>query len=101
MRCGDFRQTYQHDMAIFESAFGRNVFLLFLGTLLLVPAVASGFWMDVANRILIAVIAATGLNILTGFTGQISLGSAAFLAVGAYVTGWLASRWSRSSAASR
>lgn len=93
MRCGDFRQTYQHDMAIFESAFGRNVFLIFLATLVFIPAVASGFWMDVVNRILIAVIAATGLNILTGFTGQISLGNAAFLSVGAYVTSYLAGRW--------
>ena len=43
-------------------------------------------------RMLIAVIAATGLNILTGFTGQISLGNAAFLAVGAYATAFLAGR---------
>lgn len=90
MRCGDFRQTYVEDMAIFDSAFGRGVFLLFLASLTLLPALASGFWMDVINRILIAVIAATGLNILTGFTGQISLGNAAFLAVGAYVTAYLA-----------
>ena len=90
MRCGDFRQTYVEDMAIFDSAFGRWVFLLFLAALTVLPALASGFWMDVANRILIAVIAATGLNILTGFTGQISLGNAAFLAVGAYATAYLA-----------
>ena len=94
MRCGDFRQTYVQDMAIFESAFGRRVFLLFLALVAALPALASGFWMDVANRVLIAVIAATGLNILTGFTGQISLGNAAFLAVGAYVTSYLAGRWS-------
>ena len=93
MRCGDFRQTYVQDMAIFESAFGRRVFLLFLALVAALPALASGFWMDVANRVLIAVIAATGLNILTGFTGQISLGNAAFLAVGAYATGVLSSRW--------
>jgi branched-chain amino acid transport system permease protein len=89
MRCGDFRQTYKEDMAIFESAFGRRVFLLFLAGLAVLPAFAGGFWMDVLNRILIAVIAATGLNILTGFTGQISLGNAAFLAVGAYAAAWL------------
>jgi branched-chain amino acid transport system permease protein len=94
MRCGDFRQTYQQDMAIFESAFGRRVFLLFLAAVALIPTFAGGFWMDVVNRILIAIIAATGLNILTGFTGQISLGNAAFLSVGAYVTAYLTSRWS-------
>jgi branched-chain amino acid transport system permease protein len=90
MRCGDFRQTYQEDMAIFESAFGRRLFLLFLAALACLPLLLGGFWMDVLNRVLIAVIAATGLNILTGFTGQISLGNAAFLAVGAYATAWLA-----------
>jgi len=93
MRCGDFRQTYVQDMAIFESAFGRRVFLLFLALVAVIPSFASGFWMDVVNRILIAIIAATGLNILTGFTGQISLGNAAFLAVGAYVTSYLAGPW--------
>ena len=89
MRCGDFRQTYVEDMAIFESAFGRGVFLLFLAALAVLPALVSGSTMDIVNRILIAVIAATGLNILTGFTGQISLGNAAFLAVGAYATAYL------------
>jgi len=42
--------------------------------------------MDVLNRIGIAIIGAIGLNILLGFTGQISIGHAAFLAVGAYST---------------
>ena len=53
---------------------------------------ATAYWLDVLLRVLIAVIAATGLNILTGFTGQISLGNAAFLAVGAYSTAFLAGR---------
>jgi branched-chain amino acid transport system permease protein len=92
MRCGDFRQTYAADMAIFETSFARRLLLLFLAALLVVPAFAGSFWLDVLIRILIAVVAATGLNILTGFTGQISLGNAAFLAVGAYATAFLAGR---------
>src|SRR4030042_4465417 len=90
MRLCDFSQTYAEDRAIFETPLPRillAVFLVALGTL---PFLAGSFWMDVVNRILIAVIAAMGLNILTGFTGQISLGNAAFLAVGAYVTAYLA-----------
>jgi branched-chain amino acid transport system permease protein len=93
MRCGEFRETYHDDQAIFESSLPRISLALFLGALALVPFYASGFWLDVLNRILIAVIAATGLNILTGFTGQISLGNAAFLTVGAYTTAYLAGRW--------
>jgi len=93
MRCGDFRQTYAEDMAIFETSFARKLLFLFLAALLFLPMVAGVFWLDVGNRILIAIIAATGLNILTGFTGQISLGNAAFLSVGAYTTAFLAGRW--------
>lgn len=93
MRCGDFRQTYAEDMAIFETAFARRLLFLFVACLAVVPLFAGGFWLDVLNRILIAVVAATGLNILTGFTGQISLGNAAFLSVGAYATAVMAGRW--------
>jgi len=89
MRCGDFKTSYADDMAIFDSGLARWSLGLLLLALLAVPAFASGYWMDVANRIGIAVIAALGLNILTGFTGQISLGNAAFMAVGAYATAYL------------
>ena len=92
MNCGEFRQTYREDMAIFETSFTRGLLALFLLALCAAPAFLSFFWMDVLNRILIAVIAATGLNILTGFTGQISLGNAAFLAVGAYSTAYFSGK---------
>ena len=92
MRCGDFRTTYPADMAIFDSSVSRVLLAVFLAVLLAVPLFATSYWMDVCNRIGIAVIAAMGLNILTGFTGQISLGNAAFLSVGAYTTAALAGR---------
>jgi branched-chain amino acid transport system permease protein len=92
MRCGDFRQTYRQDMAIFDSSFARWAMAGFLVILAAAPLVTTSLWLDVMNRILIAVIAATGLNVLTGFTGQISLGNAAFLAVGAYTTAYLSGR---------
>jgi branched-chain amino acid transport system permease protein len=92
MRCGDFRQTYAEDMTIFESPLPRWLLGALLLGLATVPFFATGYWLDVLNRILIAVVAAMGLNILTGFTGQISLGNAAFLSVGAYATAFLAGR---------
>ena len=92
MRCGDFRTSYQADMAIFDSSLSRWLLAAFLGFMILVPAYATSYWLDVLNRVGIAVIAALGLNILTGFTGQISLGNAAFLSVGAYTTAWLANK---------
>ncbi len=92
MRCGDFRTSYQADMAIFDSNLSRWLLGAFVLVLLAFPSIATSYWLDVANRIGIAVIAAMGLNILTGFTGPISLGHAAFLSVGAYTTAWLAGR---------
>ena len=92
MRCGDFKTSYAADMAIFETPVSRWATVAFLAALAAVPAFASSYWLDVLNRIAIASIAAVGLNILTGFTGQISLGNAAFLAVGAYTTAALAGR---------
>ena len=81
-------------MAIFETPLrARARCSSFLAALALLPAgrprtSGSTCWTGSC----IAVIAATGLNILTGFTGQISLGNAAFLAVGAYTTRRLAGR---------
>jgi branched-chain amino acid transport system permease protein len=92
MRCGDFRTTYQADMAVFDSALSRWFLGAFLLALIAFPAISTSYWLDVFNRVGIAVIAALGLNILTGFTGQISLGNAAFLSVGAYTTAWLANK---------
>jgi branched-chain amino acid transport system permease protein len=88
-RCGDFRTSYRADAALFDTPFQRAALLAFLAALATLPLWGTSYWLDVANRIGIAVIAATGLNILTGFTGQISLGNAAFLAIGAYTTAYL------------
>jgi branched-chain amino acid transport system permease protein len=92
LRCGDFRTSYAADMAIFETPVSRWATILFVVALAAVPAFATTYWLDVLNRIAIASIAALGLNILTGFTGQISLGNAAFLAVGAYATAGMAGK---------
>ena len=90
MRCGEFNTTYAADMAIFQTRRARRVLGVFIVALFAAPFFATSYWLDVINRAAIAVIAAMGLNILTGFTGQISLGNAAFLAVGAYSTAFLA-----------
>ena len=89
MRCGDFKTTYAADMTIFESGTARVMLGLFFCLLFTMPLYVPGFLLDIANRIGIAVIGAIGLNILTGFTGQISLGNAAFMAIGAFSSGYL------------
>src|SRR5436305_13885584 len=86
----EFHTTYASDMGIFATRRRGWVLAASIVALFAIPCVAGSYWLDVTNRAAIAVIAATGLNILTGFTGQISLGNAAFLAVGAYTTAFLA-----------
>ena len=92
MRCGDFRTSYQSDMAVFDSNLSRWLLAALCLALLAFPSFATSYWLDVVSRVGIAVIAALGLNLLTGFTGQISLGNAAFLSVGAYTTAWLSNK---------
>ena len=90
MLSGEFHTTYASDMALFETRRARRALAVFIVALFAIPFAGTSYWLDVANRAAIAVIAATGLNILTGYTGQISLGNAAFLAVGGYTTAFLA-----------
>ena len=89
MQCGGFRISYRGDERIFDTAVPIVGVVLLLAVLSVVPWYATTYWLDVINRIGIAIIGALGLNILVGYTGQISIGHAAFLAVGAYATGIL------------
>ncbi len=85
--CGDYRTSYKQDMRIFQTPFIRVWMALLLLLLILFPFVASNYMLSILIQILIAVIGAVGLNILTGFTGQISLGHGAFIGIGAYTSG--------------
>ena len=93
MRCGDFKTSYTADMTIFESRTARVMMVIFLGLLFTLPLYTPGYLLDIVNRIGIAIIGAIGLNILTGFTGQISLGNAAFMAIGAFSCGYLGTKF--------
>lgn len=54
--------------------------------LIAIPFLLDNYWLSQINTVLIAIVGAVGLNILVGFTGQISLGQGGFLAVGAYTS---------------
>jgi len=92
MRCGDFKETYIQDEAIFQSLFVKFWLCILFLFLLAFPFMANAYLLYVANMIGFAIIGAIGLNLLTGFTGQISLGHAAFLGVGAYTSAILVTR---------
>src|SRR3989344_31243 len=84
MRIGTLKETYIADAALFDSR-TQKVWLA-VGTALLVlfPFMASDYWLYLACLVSINVASATGLNILTGYTGLVSLGQAAFMGLGAY-----------------
>ncbi len=92
MESGIFHTTYEKDMALRRTPVMRWRIILALTAVLIFPFLADGYQLTLANQIGIAAIGAIGLNILTGFTGQISLGQGAFMAVGAYSAGLLMTR---------
>ena len=81
---GTFNMSYSQDMAIIRTRFQWGTFIAFLAFLFTLPLYAGIYWLGIINNIAITIIALLGLNILTGYCGQISLGHAAFVAVGAY-----------------
>jgi len=84
MRTGTAKETYAVDQALFDTLVQRAWFGVLLVLLAAFPFVADPYWLFMACLVGINVASATGLNILTGYTGLVSLGQAAFMGVGAY-----------------
>ena len=83
------RTSYRKQLTIYQSGFGR-FWLAVLGVVVVAaPFVLTDYWLSVLNFAAILAVAAIGLNILTGFTGQVSLGHAFFVGLGAYTAGYL------------
>jgi branched-chain amino acid transport system permease protein len=90
--CGTRNYSYAEDMAVMRT---RTHWVLFVGLFVLVftaPLYFNNYWLGVGSRIGITIIAAVGLNILTGYCGQLSIGHAGFIAVGAYTAAILTNR---------
>ncbi|HQY27499.1 MAG TPA: branched-chain amino acid ABC transporter permease [Burkholderiaceae bacterium] len=84
MRIGAARQSYAADEALFDTR-TQWAWMAILALLLAAfPFVANSYWLYLACLVAIHVASATGLNILTGYTGLVSLGQAAFMGLGAY-----------------
>ncbi len=83
---GQFKTTYPEDQQIFpirQDRYAMASILIF--AFLVIPLFASDYWFTaILIPFLIFALAALGLNILTGYTGQLSLGTAGFMAVGAF-----------------
>ena len=83
---GDFSTNYREDNQTFPIKFDRyRYYAIMLVAFLIVPFFVNDYWVNaIFLPFLIYAIAALGLNILTGYCGQVSLGTGGFMAVGAY-----------------
>lgn len=85
--CGDYHQNYATDHAWWQTKFIKGkMILLLLVVFVFIPWFADEYWLSVCNLIGYTILGALGVQLLIGFCGQITLGHAAFIAVGAYTS---------------
>src|SRR3954463_5996134 len=90
---GDFRTTYADDTTVFPTRTGRNAMIVGIILICFVPHILNEYSLSLLIQIGIFSIAALGLNIVVGFTGQISIGHAAFFGFGAFTSAYLSNRF--------
>lgn len=91
--CGTFDRNYDQTMAIFRTRLQWILLIVGLLLLLALPLFGNANLVYLVNYIAITTIVVQGLNILTGYTGLLNLGQAAFMAVGAYTSGILTAKF--------
>ena len=82
----DLRESYSQDIRIFDKYYKWAWMAVLVAGIVIFSQTGGDYVAYMFNLILINIIVAVGLNILTGFTGLISLGHAAFMAIGAYTS---------------
>ncbi|RIK84670.1 MAG: branched-chain amino acid ABC transporter permease [Hyphomicrobiales bacterium] len=89
MRIATANETYLADEALIRTRTQWAWTAVLAAGLAAAPFALNNYWLYLACLVAINVASATGLNILTGYTGLVSLGQGAFMAVGAYTVAWL------------
>ena len=88
---GVFKTSYRGDMALYPLPIAKwTVGIIAAIFIVVAPLALDDYYLSILNLIMIACVGAIGLNILVGYTGQISIGHAAFMSVGAYTAANLA-----------
>jgi branched-chain amino acid transport system permease protein len=88
---GVFKTSYAADMALYPLPIARwTIAAIIVLFAVILPLSLHEYYLSIINLSLIAIVGALGLNILVGYTGQISVGHAAFMSVGAYTAANLA-----------
>lgn len=85
------KRDYYEDVQLFNDTTSRNWFGILIVFLILFPFWTSSYYLYILSLMAVNVIVVLGLNMLVGNTGQISLGHAGFVAIGAYSTALLMS----------
>jgi len=89
---GVFHENYAQDMAIFRTKLHWGVLFAFLIVLFTCPLFSSDRMLTIMTMMGITIISVHGLNILTGYCNQISIGHAGFMAVGGYTSAILCAK---------
>ena len=85
--CGVYHQDYAQDHAWWQTRFIKGKMLLLLAVVFAgIPLLADVYWISVFNLVGYTILGALGVQLLIGFCGQLTLGHAAFIAVGAYTS---------------
>ena len=85
--CGTYHQNYAEDQSLWQTKFIKGKMILLFAILIIgIPLLADTYWMSVCNTIGYTILGALGVQLLIGFCGQVTLGHAAFIAVGAYTS---------------
>ena len=85
--CGNYHENYAEDHAWWQTKFikGKMIFLALI-LFLVIPFVSDSYVLSIFNMIGYTILGALGVQLLIGFCGQVTLGHAAFIAVGAYTS---------------
>jgi branched-chain amino acid transport system permease protein len=92
LRTGTFHENYAQDMAVLQSRLQWGTVTALLVLLFACPLFSSDRMLTILTTMGIAVISVHGLNILTGYCGQISIGHSGFMAVGGYTSAILCAK---------
>ncbi len=85
--CGDYHQNYGEDQGWWQTTFLKSkMILLLLITFVVIPLMLPEYWISVATMVGYTAMGALGVQLLIGYTGLITLGHSAFIAVGAYTS---------------
>src|SRR5437762_480169 len=90
---GDFRTSYAADTTVFPTTTSRHAMIVGIVLICFAPHILNEYSLSLLIQIGIFSIAALGLNIVVGFTGQISIGHAAFFGFGAFTSAYLSNRF--------